>query len=73
MFESKEKLRIGYCTSLPYFPTMGDSGDTILRAKEALESLGHTVIPFKMPDAFDYMLILAKLLIGNSRALKKIW
>ncbi|CAG7817001.1 unnamed protein product [Allacma fusca] len=53
LFHSTEPLRIGYFTSLPYFPTMGDTPETILKAKDALESIGHTVVPFELPNSFD--------------------
>ncbi|ODM93474.1 Fatty acid amide hydrolase 1 [Orchesella cincta] len=55
MFSSKRKLRIGYFTSLPYFPLLGDCEEVTLNAKKALESLGHELVPFEMPDSFKMM------------------
>jgi fatty acid amide hydrolase len=54
IFESKRPLRIGYHTSLSIFPSMGDTADTVLAAKRAFESVGHTLIPFEIPDSEKY-------------------
>jgi Asp-tRNA(Asn)/Glu-tRNA(Gln) amidotransferase A subunit family amidase len=50
IFESKRKLRIGYFTSLSFFPLMGDTEETVRRAKSTLESLGHTLVPYEIPN-----------------------
>jgi len=55
MFSGRRKLRIGYFTSLSYWPPVGDTEDVVLAAKLALERQGHTLIPFKMPDSFEMM------------------
>jgi Asp-tRNA(Asn)/Glu-tRNA(Gln) amidotransferase A subunit family amidase len=55
MFSNKTKLRIGYFTSLSYWPPVGDTEDVVLKAKEALERQGHTLVPFTMPDSFEMM------------------
>lgn len=55
VFSNKRKLRIGYFTSLPYFPLLGDTEEVTLNAKRALESLGHELVPFEMPDSFKMM------------------
>ena len=34
LFEEKRPLKFGYITSLPFFPTMGDTETTILNVKE---------------------------------------
>jgi len=50
---------------------MGDSTETLLRGKMALESLGHTLVPFDMPDCFElYMTIMGA---DNLRHLKNAW
>ena len=58
VFESKEKLRIGYFTSLHISPTLGDIPVMVLKAKSILESLGHTVIPFELTNADEYNRVL---------------
>lgn len=74
LFQSKQKLRIGYFTSLPYFPSMGDTEEVVLRAKSSLESLGHTLVPFTMPDQYVYMRTIGRFLLAdNSRCLSKGW
>lgn len=55
IFSSKRKLRIGYITSLPYFPLLGDTEEVTLKAKTALEALGHELVPFELPDSFKMM------------------
>jgi len=72
-FRSPKSLRIGYSTSMPFFPTMGDSGEMVLRAKAALESLGHTLVEFKMPDPYDYMGIFGRIVLADQRGFKRIW
>jgi len=52
IYTSVKPLRIGYFTSLDFFPAMGDTVRVVLSAKEALESEGHTLVPFEMPDSF---------------------
>ncbi|ODM90211.1 Fatty acid amide hydrolase 1 [Orchesella cincta] len=57
LFSSKTQLKIGYYTSLAYFPAFLDVQKTVLNAKLALESAGHQVIPFEMPETYNYMKI----------------
>ncbi|CAG7836319.1 unnamed protein product [Allacma fusca] len=74
IFESKRPLRIGYYTSLPVFPAMGDTPDTVLKAKTALEALGHTVVPFEMPDPWRMVSVFATLATadGGNMIYKKL-
>lgn len=51
IFDSNQSLRIGYFTELPLIPSAGDTTATVLAAKTSLESKGHTLIPFELPDA----------------------
>lgn len=60
LFKSTKPLKIGYYTSLPIFPAFGDTPQIVLRAKEALESLGYQLIEFPLPDSFD----LARSILG---------
>ncbi|CAG7815962.1 unnamed protein product, partial [Allacma fusca] len=53
VFDSKKCLTIGYFTSLPFFPTIGDTPSTVLSAQVELENLGHKLIPFDMPDSYE--------------------
>lgn len=53
LFESKIPLRIGYYTSLSFFPAIGDTVSTVLNAKSALESLGHVVVPFEIKNDWE--------------------
>ncbi|CAL8089579.1 unnamed protein product [Orchesella dallaii] len=74
IFQSKEKLRIGYFTSLPYFPAMGDTEEVVQRAKSSLESLGHTLVPFTLPDQYSYMRTIGRFLLADhSRHFNKSW
>lgn len=59
---SKKKLKIGYFTSLPYFPLVGDTEEIVLKAKSALESQGHTLVPFEMPDSFEMMNLVVRMI-----------
>jgi len=43
------------------FPSLGDTGVTILAAKAALEALGHTLIPFEIPESEHYHKIIMEL------------
>jgi fatty acid amide hydrolase len=54
-------LRIGYYTTLPVFPSIGDTPDTVLKAKAALEAMGHTVVPFEIPDIWRLVHVFATL------------
>lgn len=58
MFESKEPLKIGYYTSLSFFPAIGDTISTVLDAKKELENLGHIVVPFKIENDWDIMKVM---------------
>jgi Asp-tRNA(Asn)/Glu-tRNA(Gln) amidotransferase A subunit family amidase len=49
VFESKERLRIGFLTSLPPFLPLGDTPDVIMKAKAYLEYAGHILVPFAFP------------------------
>ena len=66
MFTSKSRLHIGYFTSLPIFPAIGDTPETVLRAKSSLEKLGHTLLEFQLPDA-DYLKKLYSTLLAAGR------
>ncbi|ODM88582.1 Fatty acid amide hydrolase 1 [Orchesella cincta] len=55
LFSSTKALKIGYYTSIPYFPAFPDVQKTVLKAKHALESAGHQVVHFDMPDSFHYL------------------
>ncbi|CAG7658359.1 unnamed protein product [Allacma fusca] len=55
LFEDKRPLRFGYFTSMPFFPTLGDTPLVIEETKRRLEALGHTVVPFEMPDGYVLM------------------
>ena len=66
MFTSKSHLRIGYYTSLPIFSAIGDTSDTVLQAKSALEKLGHTALEFQLPDP-DHLKILYSTLLTAGR------
>jgi fatty acid amide hydrolase len=73
-FSSKKKLRIGYFTSVPLFPPIGDTVETVERAKVSLEGLGHTLIPFTIPDVYDMMRISGKFLFtDNCKSFKALW
>ncbi|OXA40478.1 fatty acid amide hydrolase 1 [Folsomia candida] len=63
---SKKKLKIGYFTSLPYFPLVGDTEEIVLKAKSALESQGHTLVPFEMPDSFEMMNLVFDFCFGDA-------
>jgi len=65
LFQSKEKLRIGYFSSLPFFPAMGDTEEVLMRAKSSLESLGHTLVPYTLPDEYNYMKVLMRFLMAD--------
>ncbi|CAL8085987.1 unnamed protein product [Orchesella dallaii] len=72
LFSSSKKLKIGYHTSLPFFPAFPDVQKTVLDAKLALESVGHSLIPFDMPDSYEHLKINYDLLAadGGSYLLK---
>lgn len=53
MFESRTPLKIGYYTSLSFFPAIGDTIATVLNAKRELENLGHVVEPFTIENDWD--------------------
>ncbi|ODM90213.1 Fatty-acid amide hydrolase 1 [Orchesella cincta] len=55
LFSCKDRLRIGYFVSLPIFPSFPDVQKTVMDAKLALESAGHELVPFQMPDDFHHM------------------
>ena len=40
---------------------MGDTESVVLNAKAALEGLGHTLVPFQLPDSYNYALVLNNL------------
>jgi hypothetical protein len=44
---------------------MGDTEEVVLRAKTTLESLGHTLVPYTMPDQYSYMHVMAKFLLAD--------
>lgn len=55
LFESTQPLRIGYLTSTKICPTIGDIPKTILKAKQLFENIGHTLIPFELTQAEEYL------------------
>ena len=44
------KLRIGYSTEDILFPVHPGLKRAVMEAKSVLESLGHTLVPFALPD-----------------------
>ncbi|CAH1243437.1 FAAH [Branchiostoma lanceolatum] len=50
MYEDKKPMRIGYFTSLHFFPPTPSMGRAVILAKEALEKAGHTLVAFDVPD-----------------------
>jgi hypothetical protein len=74
IYTSVKPLRIGYFTSLAYLPVIGDTEQIVLSAKEALESEGHTLVPFEMPDSFTMARLIADFAYadGGENSLK-IW
>ena len=73
-FARKSKLRVGYYTSLPFFPVVGDTERVVLQAKAALEHDGHTVLPFAMPDSFQMMELVADFSFADGGShLRKAW
>ncbi len=65
IYSSKNKLRIGYYTTLPFFPAIGDTQKTVLDAKAALESRGHDLVPFEMPDDYHYIQLINTILMAD--------
>lgn len=74
LFTSVKPLCIGYYTTIPYFPSIGDTESVIIQAKSSLEAEGHTLVPFELPDTFDIARLLSSFLYAddgwNGR---KIW
>lgn len=53
---------------------MGDTEEVVLRAKSSLESLGHTLVPFTMPDQYSYMRTVGRFLLADhTRHFSKNW
>lgn len=50
VYESKRKLRIGYYTYDGYVPCIPSVERGVLEAKSALESMGHTLVSFEVPN-----------------------
>ncbi|CAL8109904.1 unnamed protein product [Orchesella dallaii] len=74
LFSSKRPMRIGYYTNLAYFPVLGDTEDVVLKAKSALESAGHSLIPVELPDSFEVMKVFADLVYADGgQFICKIW
>lgn len=65
LFTSEKKLKIGYYTSLPFFPAFRDTQKTVVAAKTLLESRGHTLVKFEMPDEFHYLKVFCDLLMAD--------
>ncbi|CAG7819493.1 unnamed protein product [Allacma fusca] len=61
LFKSTQPLRIGYFTTLAFFPTIGDIPETVLKAKTSLALMGHTLVPFELPDPWHIMEVFASL------------
>ncbi|CAG7834509.1 unnamed protein product [Allacma fusca] len=72
--ESTRKLRIGYFSSIPFFPPVGDTIDVVEKAVEALKSLGHTLVPIEIPEGARLMRCAANFLLADqSLRLNKLW
>ncbi|CAG7786166.1 unnamed protein product [Allacma fusca] len=65
LFESNRSLRFGYLTSIPFFPTMGDTPLVVEATKQKLEALGHTVVPFELPDGYRFMKLMIDLIFAD--------
>jgi len=48
-FDSRERVRIGFLSSVGPLTPIGDTPEVLLKAKAYFESAGHIVVPFTLP------------------------
>ena len=50
---------------MSFFPALGDTPNVVMKAKAALESLGHTLIPFKLPEDWNVVRVAFELYFAD--------